>query len=61
MDLIPNQFLVLHKDENSEEKIYEKMLLVVDYIAGMTDNFALQLYRKLKGIEVPHLQNLNFR
>lgn len=29
---------------------YEKILSIVDYIAGMTDVYALEMYRKIKGI-----------
>ena len=31
---------------------FEKTLNVVDYLAGMTDGYAIELYRKLKGIEI---------
>lgn len=37
------------KDE--KEKIYFKLKLVVDYITGMTDSYALECYRILKGIQ----------
>lgn len=33
--------------------IYDKLHLVVDYISGMTDSFAVNLYKKLLGIELP--------
>lgn len=36
------------KDEN--EKLYLRLLLVTDYICGMTDSFAKRLYQKLNGI-----------
>jgi dGTP triphosphohydrolase len=26
---------------------------VLDYVSGMTDNYALELYRNLRGISVP--------
>jgi dGTPase len=31
---------------------YEALLRITDFISGMTDRFALELYRKLKGISV---------
>lgn len=34
-----------------EISTYERLLLVTDYIAGMTDGFAARLYKKLKGID----------
>jgi len=31
---------------------YQKIMRVVDFIAGMTDRYALGIYRQLKGIAV---------
>ena len=31
----------------------EKIMSVLDFISGMTDVFALDLYRTIKGIELP--------
>lgn len=36
--------------ENSERTNYDKFRLVTDYISGMTDNFALNLYQKYNGL-----------
>lgn len=44
--LIPNQFLY----ENATD--YQKVLGVLDYVSGMTDNYATELYRRIKGIEI---------
>ncbi|RYF88621.1 MAG: dNTP triphosphohydrolase [Chitinophagaceae bacterium] len=44
--LIPQQF----QYENGSH--YEKALGVVDYVSGMTDNYATDLYKKIKGIEI---------
>ena len=33
----------------SERTVYDKLQLAADYLCGMTDNFALKLYRKWKG------------
>ncbi len=44
--LIPSQFDV------KNESFYEKTLAIVDYISGMTDLFAIDLFRKIKGISV---------
>ncbi len=38
------------KDCSEEEKLYLRLLLVTDYVCGMTDNFAKNLYQELKGI-----------
>jgi dGTPase len=32
---------------------YERLLRVTDYVSGMTDRFALALYRRIRGISVP--------
>ena len=45
--LIPPQFLA------TQEGQYEKLMGVVDFIAGMTDVFALDLYRNIQGISLP--------
>lgn len=44
--LIPHQFLY----ENGTD--YEKVMGIIDYVSGMTDNYATDLYRKIKGIEI---------
>jgi dGTPase len=35
-----------------ESSVYEKVLGVLDFVSGMTDNFATDLYRKIKGIDI---------
>jgi dGTPase len=44
--LIPTQFLY------EEESDYKKVLGVLDFVSGMTDNYATELYRRIKGIEI---------
>jgi len=44
--LIPNQF----KYTNCSD--YEKVMGVLDYVSGMTDNYATELYKRIKGIEI---------
>lgn len=44
--LLPEQFR--YKDGSN----YEKVMGVLDYVSGMTDNYATDLYRKIKGIEI---------
>ena len=46
LQLMPAQF---HYDEGS---VYQKVLGVLDFVSGMTDNFATDLYRKIKGIDI---------
>ncbi len=47
LTLIPSQY------ENSDDSIYGKIQSVVDFVSGMTDLFALNLYRKITGMELP--------
>ena len=35
------------------EDINERIMAVVDYISGMTDVYALDVYQKIKGISLP--------
>lgn len=46
--LMPAQFTP--QDEWSP---YEKVMSVLDFVSGMTDNYALELYRNLSGISLP--------
>jgi dGTPase len=44
--LIPRQFLF------ETESPYVKTLGIIDYISGMTDNYAVDLYKRIKGIDM---------
>jgi dGTPase len=46
--LIPKQFKYGEKATT-----YQKVLSVLDFVSGMTDPFATELYRKISGIEIP--------
>ncbi|MBF8456050.1 deoxyguanosinetriphosphate triphosphohydrolase [Kaistella sp. G5-32] len=46
LKLLPQQFVY----ENGTD--YQKVLGVIDFVSGMTDNFATDLYRKIKGIDI---------
>ncbi len=46
---IPSQYNV-HADST-----YEKILAILDYVSGMTDVYALDLYRKINGMSLPML------
>lgn len=45
--VIPSQFV------HTIDTPYHKALSILDYISGMTDSYATELYRKLFGIEIP--------
>ena len=46
LKLLPKQFVY---DEGTD---YQKVLGVIDFVSGMTDNYATDLYRKIKGIDI---------
>ena len=35
------------------ENVYERIMSVLDYITGMTDVYALDLFRKINGESIP--------
>jgi dGTPase len=46
---IPDQY------ETDSDSTYKQILAVLDYISGMTDIYALDLYRKITGMSIPSL------
>ncbi|CAD7813045.1 Deoxyguanosinetriphosphate triphosphohydrolase [Chryseobacterium aquaeductus] len=46
LKLLPQQFVY---EDGSD---YQKTLGVIDFVSGMTDNYATDLYRKIKGIDI---------
>jgi dGTPase len=36
--------------KSEEEKLYLRLLLVTDYICGMTDSYANRLYQEMNGM-----------
>jgi dGTPase len=51
LDLIPTQFFTDGKQP--DERPYYRLLEIVDFISGMTDSYALNLFRSLTGIQLP--------
>jgi dGTPase len=51
LDLLPAQFRAV--GHQADAPAYEQILLLTDYVAGMTDQHALSLYKTIKGIELP--------
>lgn len=49
VELIPKQFLTKETDA------YSKIQSVLDFISGMTDIYAVELFRKIKGISFPSM------
>jgi dGTPase len=52
VQLLPKQFL--GEEEKPDEDLYVRILQICEFIAGMTDTYAITLYKRLKGIELPH-------
>ena len=51
LQLIPAQFAI----DNKANNLYSDIQAVVDFIAGMTDLYAVDMYRKITGIDFPVL------
>ncbi|NDW17962.1 deoxyguanosinetriphosphate triphosphohydrolase [Dysgonomonas sp. 216] len=47
LNRVPEQY------EVNDKKLYTRILAVLDYISGMTDVYALDLYRKITGMSLP--------
>jgi dGTPase len=50
LKLFPYQFTEFEASSSP----YEKVLSALDYLSGMTDEYATEMYRRLKGIVIPH-------
>lgn len=46
MTLLPKQFLC------AGDTAYEKVMSILDFISGMTDGYAMDMYRKFMGIDI---------
>jgi dGTPase len=61
LSLFPKSFLEPKLDDSGEASVtgieqlstYQKILAVTDYVSGMTDSFAVDLFQKLSGIRLP--------
>lgn len=49
VNLIPAQFI------NEKDDLYSKIQSVLDFVSGMTDIYAVEMYRKIKGISFPSI------
>ena len=50
LSLMPEQYTP------ATETLYGKIQSVIDFVSGMTDLYALELYRKIKGISLPEIR-----
>jgi dGTPase len=46
--LLPNRIC-----EDIPDDLYLRLLRIIDFVSGMTDSFAVSLFRKIKGISLP--------
>jgi dGTPase len=51
LDLIPDQYL--ERNRQVPPDAYARILHITDFISGLTDQAAISLYRKIKGISLP--------
>lgn len=51
LDLVPDQYLDLNR--TISPNTYDRILRITDFISGLTDQAAISLYRKIKGITLP--------
>ncbi len=49
--LIPEQFV--GPDRRPDPDLYRRVLHITDFVAGMTDSYAVALYKKITGISLP--------
>ena len=47
LKILPEQFKV-----DSSASAYDKVMGVIDYVSGMTDDYAIEMYRNIMGIEI---------
>lgn len=51
IELIPEQYL--GDDRKPDNDQYSRLIKITDFVSGMTDTFAVSLYKKLSGISLP--------
>jgi len=55
--LLPKEFRPEDEQEKGNltfDEKYERVLKILDYVSGMTDNYAVSLFRRIKGISLPN-------
>ncbi|HEY4651548.1 MAG TPA: deoxyguanosinetriphosphate triphosphohydrolase, partial [Pontibacter sp.] len=50
-DLIPSHYIELPNTVSD----YERIIHITDFVTSLTDQAAINLYRKIKGIELPRM------
>ena len=49
-DNYKNAYRLQAKGKSEAEKLYLRLLLVTDYVCGMTDSYAKRLYQEMNGL-----------
>lgn len=49
--LVPGQSIGPHREP--DPSAYHRLLRMIDFVSGMTDTYAVSLYRKIRGISLP--------
>lgn len=52
LTLLPEEY----KSDFESDSLYIRVLRILDFISGMTDNYAVSMYRHLKGIDLPEIK-----
>jgi dGTPase len=52
LTLLPKQFMGIKGKPDND--IYTRLLKITDFVSGMTDSYAVSLYRRIKGISLPN-------
>ncbi|MCP5419985.1 MAG: deoxyguanosinetriphosphate triphosphohydrolase [Gammaproteobacteria bacterium] len=53
INLVPDQFLGPHRQPDPDP--YRRILRITDFVSGMTDSYAVSLYKKITGISLPNV------
>jgi dGTPase len=49
--LIPEQYVGLNREPYTD--LYQRVLGITDFVSGMTDSYAVALFKKMTGISLP--------
>ncbi len=52
LKLLPDQFLGAGRQPQADP--YQRAICIADFVAGMTDGYAVSLFKKMSGISLPH-------
>jgi dGTPase len=50
INLLPKR--IFYGEKNNPE-LYHRLLRIIDFVSGMTDSYAVSIFRKIKGISLP--------